>query len=159
MSKYAKQWIVFLKERGFTNLEVAATLKHEGAVVQVTTQIMRQCHKCYVENACYIDLSGIHTPTLCVWAAPLTKVLHYGTPNAVLRSKYITEWCSISTRDCYISHWEQLSWQLQLMVACDILLLFRYLALVQLPMDYGNTKNVAQWAHQENLLQIIRWTT
>ena len=38
LSKYAKQWVVFLKERGFTNHEVVAILKHEGAM-HVTTQI------------------------------------------------------------------------------------------------------------------------
>ena len=48
---------------------------------------------------CYIDLSGIHAPTLCIGAALFTEVLCYSTLNAVMQLKYA---CSISTRECHI---------------------------------------------------------
>ena len=49
LSKYAKQWIVFLNVRGFINREVVAIMNREGAV-HVTTQIVQRCHKHYVET-------------------------------------------------------------------------------------------------------------
>ena len=49
LSKYVKQRIVSLKERGLTNCEVVAILKREGDMVHVTTQIVRRCHKRYAE--------------------------------------------------------------------------------------------------------------
>ena len=49
LSKFVKQRIVSLKERGLTNREVVAILKREGDMVHVTTQIVRRCHKRYVE--------------------------------------------------------------------------------------------------------------
>ena len=64
LSKYAKQRIVSLKERGFTNREVVAILKREGAVVYVTTQIVRRCHKCYVETGSIARRQGSGRPTL-----------------------------------------------------------------------------------------------
>ena len=36
-----------------------------------------------------------------VWALPLTEFLHYWALNLVKCSKYATEYCSISTRDCH----------------------------------------------------------
>ena len=50
LSKYAKQWFVFLKGRGLTNREVVAILKCEEAVVHVIMQIVQCCYKHYVEN-------------------------------------------------------------------------------------------------------------
>ena len=49
LSKFVKQRIVSLKERGLTNCEVVAILKREGDMVHVTTQVVRRCHKRYVE--------------------------------------------------------------------------------------------------------------
>ena len=47
LSKFVKQRIVSLKERGLTNCEVVAILKREGDMVHVTTQVVWRCHKCY----------------------------------------------------------------------------------------------------------------
>ena len=49
LSNFVKQRIVSLKERGLTNCEVVAILKREGDMVHVTTQVVRRCHKLYVE--------------------------------------------------------------------------------------------------------------
>ena len=51
LSKYVKERIVSLKESGLTNREVVETLKREGAtVIRVTMQVVRQCHKSYLET-------------------------------------------------------------------------------------------------------------
>ena len=61
---YAKQRIVSLKERGLSNREVVAILKREGAVVHVTMQIVRCCHKRYVETGSIARRQGSGRPTL-----------------------------------------------------------------------------------------------
>ena len=67
LSKYAKQRIVFLKERGFTNRKVVAIMKREGAL-HVTTQIVRRRHKRYVETGSIARRQGSGRPTLCTGA-------------------------------------------------------------------------------------------
>ena len=64
LSKYVKQRIVSLKERGLTNREVIAILKREGDMVHVTTQIVRCCHKCYVETGSIARQQGSGRLTL-----------------------------------------------------------------------------------------------
>ena len=64
LSKYVKQRIVSLKERGLTNREVVPILKREGAMVHVTTQMVRRCHKCYVETGSIARQQGSGRPTL-----------------------------------------------------------------------------------------------
>ena len=64
LSKYAKQRIVSLKERGFTNCKVVAILEREGAVVHVTTQIVRRCYKHYVETGSIARRQGSGRQTL-----------------------------------------------------------------------------------------------
>ena len=64
VSKYAKQRIVSLKKRGFTNCEVVAILKREGAVVHITTQIVQCCYKRYVETCSITRRQGSGRPTL-----------------------------------------------------------------------------------------------
>jgi len=50
LSKYVKERIASLKESSLTNREVVETLKREGAtVIRVTMQVVRRCHKCYLE--------------------------------------------------------------------------------------------------------------
>ena len=39
----------------------------------------------------YVDLSGIHVSSLCVWAPPLMEVLHHSTSNTATRLKYTVE--------------------------------------------------------------------
>ena len=57
LSKYAKQRIVSLKESGLTSREVVEALKREGAtVIRVTTQVVRRCHKRYLQTGS-IDLA------------------------------------------------------------------------------------------------------
>ena len=62
LSKYAKQWIVFLKERGFTNREVVVNNKAWRS--RVTTQIVLRCHKHYVESSSIARRQGSGRPTL-----------------------------------------------------------------------------------------------
>ena len=64
LSKYVKQRIVSLKERGLTNCEVVAILKREGDMFHVTTQIVRRCHKRYVETGSILRRQGSGRPTL-----------------------------------------------------------------------------------------------
>ena len=64
LSKYVKQRIVSLKERGLTNREVVAILKHEGDVVHVTTQMVRRCHKRYLETGSIAMQQGSGRPTM-----------------------------------------------------------------------------------------------
>ena len=64
LSKYAKQRIVSLKERGLTNREVVAILKREGTVVHVTTQIVQRCHKRYAETGSIARRQGSGRLTL-----------------------------------------------------------------------------------------------
>ena len=58
MSKYVKQRIVSLKERGLTNHEVVAILKCEGDMIHVTT------HKRYVKTGSIARQQGSGRPTL-----------------------------------------------------------------------------------------------
>ena len=58
LSKNVIQRIVSLKERGFSNREVLATLKREGAVVHVTMQIVRGCLKRYAASRGDEDQEG-----------------------------------------------------------------------------------------------------
>ena len=58
LSKNVKQGIVLLKERGLTNCEVVAILKREGDMAHVTTQIVRRCHKHYVETGSIVRRQG-----------------------------------------------------------------------------------------------------
>ena len=37
-------------------------------------------------HMCYVDLSGIHIPSLRIWTPPLTKVLCHSTSNALMQS-------------------------------------------------------------------------
>ena len=68
---------------------------------QLRWQRHRKCegepHTYYI----HLDLSDIHAPMLGEWVPPLTEVLHYSPSNAVMRSKYATEQCSICTWDCH----------------------------------------------------------
>ena len=64
LSKYVKQRIVSLKERGLTNRGVVAILKREGDMVHVTTQIVRRCRKRYVETGRIERRQGSGRPTL-----------------------------------------------------------------------------------------------
>ena len=64
LSKYVKERIVSLKERGLTNREVIETLKHEGAtVIQVTMQVVH-FHKHYLETGSFDRRKGSGRPTL-----------------------------------------------------------------------------------------------
>ena len=58
-----KQRIVSLKERGLTNREVVA-IKREGDMVHFTTQMVRRCHKHYVETGSIARRQGSGRPTL-----------------------------------------------------------------------------------------------
>ena len=64
LSKYVKQRIVSLKERGLIDHEVVAILKGEGDMVHVTTQTVRHCHKCYVETGSIARQQESGRPTL-----------------------------------------------------------------------------------------------
>ena len=64
LSKYVNQRIVSLKERGLTNREVVAILKREGDMVHITTQMVRRCHKRYVETGSIARRQGSGRPTL-----------------------------------------------------------------------------------------------
>ena len=64
LSKYVKQRIVSLKERGLTNRKVVVILKREGDMVHITTQMVRRCHKRYVETGSVARRQGSGRPTL-----------------------------------------------------------------------------------------------
>ena len=65
LSKYVKERIVSLKESGLTNREVVETLKREGAtVIRVTMQVVRRCHKRYLETGSVDRRKGSGRPTL-----------------------------------------------------------------------------------------------
>ena len=65
LSKYAKQRIVSLKESGLTSREVVEALKREGAtVIRVTTQVVRRCHKRYLQTGSIERRKGSERPTL-----------------------------------------------------------------------------------------------
>ena len=73
LSKYVEERIVSMKESGLTNHEVVETLKCEGAtVIHVTMQVVRGCHKRYLETS--IDRrKGSGRPTLCTGALLMLK--------------------------------------------------------------------------------------
>ena len=65
LSKYAKQRIISLKESGLTNREVVEALKHEGTTgIHVTTQVVRRCHKRYLQTGSIERQKGSGRPTL-----------------------------------------------------------------------------------------------
>ena len=65
LSKYAKQRIISLKESGLTNREVVEALKHEGTTeIRVTTQVVRRCHKRYLQTGSIERRKGSGRPTL-----------------------------------------------------------------------------------------------
>ena len=66
LSKYVKQRIISLKERSLTNREVVAILKCEGAMVHDTTQIVRRCHKRYVETGSIVPMKNVLLHNVCL---------------------------------------------------------------------------------------------
>ena len=102
LPKYVKQQIISLKKRGLTNREVVALLKREGDMVHATTQIVRRCHKRYVETGSSIARrQGSGRPTLCT-AALLQTIEDITQADDETTAAQIRSYCS-EARGCYHS--------------------------------------------------------
>ena len=55
-------------------------------------------------HTCFVEVWISNKSMKCIWAPALTEVQRYGASKAAKRSKYVTEWPSVSTRDCHIYH-------------------------------------------------------
>ncbi len=66
LSKYVKQRIVSLKEKGLTNREIVAALKRErvSAIQSGTTQAVRRCYVKYIQTGSIERRRGSGRPTL-----------------------------------------------------------------------------------------------
>ncbi len=145
LSKYVKQRIVSLKEKGLTNREVVAALKRErvSAIQSITTQAVQCCYVKYIQTGSIERQRGSGRPTL------RTKLVQ-GDDEATacqIRSYLLREGQRLLSLTTILRGQRQLGWTYRGSASCQLI-------------RQANKEKRLEWAraHLQDDFENVLWT-